>query len=255
MVIIFASLVIVSFLLGNIVNYLVKMLPKEDEELKFKEILKSAYSYTRGTKLYFILTLAILGMILKVYGVTLVFLLYGYIALILLVIAIIDYKTTYVYTIVVILGDIVGIGLSIYRLAIGTLIFNDLLIALGILLILYILAKFTSVVALGDVEVYAMIALTMGLGLFIRVLVLSVIVGSVYGVILFARRINSVIVRVVNGGTVSGLQGVINAMNVEVKKSVTAFTPSIFVAYMLVVLFNNVITDALTFIFQIYSNI
>ncbi|MNL91281.1 hypothetical protein D3C81_10120 [compost metagenome] len=255
MVIIIASLVIVSFLLGNIVNYLVKMLPKEDEEIKLKDILKSAYSYTRGTKLYFILTLAILSMILKVYGVTLLFFLYGYIALILLVIAIIDYKTTYVYTIVVILGGIVGIGLSIYRLAIGTLTFNDLLIALGVLLILYILAKFSSVVALGDVEVYAMIALTMGLGLFIRVLVLSVIVGSVYGVILFARRINSVIVRVVNGGTVSGLQGVINAMNVEVKKSVTAFTPSIFVAYMLVVLFNNVITDALTFIFQIYANI
>ncbi|GAA0127001.1 A24 family peptidase [Clostridium sp. ATCC 25772] len=118
------------------------------------------------------------------YGLTLNMFKYIILASFFIVIGIIDLKTTDIYDITILNPAVIGIIFLIYEYYIGLSISGNII---GILLMLFIiggLILITKGMAIGDLEMYLLVPLYMGLKNSILVLLLSIIIGGVFGIVL-----------------------------------------------------------------------
>lgn len=122
------------------------------------------------------------------YGLTSYTLRYIILASFLIVIAMIDFKTTDIYDATVIIPAVIGIGFMVYDYLNH---FNVSSRIFGVILALFIIGAIiliTKAMGTGDLEVYMLIALYVGFKGTIFVILTSIIIGGIVGLILIATK-------------------------------------------------------------------
>jgi leader peptidase (prepilin peptidase) / N-methyltransferase len=172
---------------------------------------------TRDT-LVSIVTVVLLILIYSKYKFSFEFLKYSVLIYFLMVISIIDYYTTYIYDVVIIGGVLIGMIFLVisyfsgyqYATYLHGMVFGIISSSLLILL--------TRSMGWGDVEVYALCCLYIGFDYSLIMMMLSFIVGSIYGICSIVLKDKS-------------------------KKDIIPFAPSIAIATVLVVITEYGILD------------
>ncbi|MGG7098288.1 prepilin peptidase [Clostridium sardiniense] len=205
-------------IIGSFLNVCIFRIPKEESivfpashcgscntRLKGKDLVpiisflalkgKCRYCYDKVSIQYPLIEVATGILFIAVYlkfGLSIEFFKFVTLTSVLLVIGIIDYKTQYVYSSVIITGIILGIIFLTITLITGEKS-NLINVAIGALIpamILAIIVWTTNGMGWGDVEIIFMIGIFLGLRLNLLNLFISIILGGVYAIylIIFKKR-------------------------------------------------------------------
>lgn len=120
------------------------------------------------------------------------FISYGILSTILLISAIIDLNTTYVFTAISFIGIFVGISFSIINFLEGNnfdYIVGNIGIPILLLVILNIFNKENKIIGLGDVEIFIMISCYLPLIYIILSIFLSIIFGGFFAIIMIIKKV------------------------------------------------------------------
>jgi len=192
-------IILFGFLISIITNISIYSVCKDIHKNKFRDVLTS------------VITIVLLCLIYNKYKISFEFLKYSVLLYFLMVISIIDYYTTYIYDAVIIGGILMGLIFLVISYFLGyqyaTYLHGMVFGILSSSLLIFL----TKSMGWGDMEVYALCCLYIGFDYSLIMIMLSFIVGSVYGILNIILKSKS-------------------------RKDIIPFAPSIAIATILVVL-------------------
>lgn len=204
-------------LIGSFLNVCIYRIPKEESiafppshcgscntQLKAKDLIpifsylflkgKCRYCGEKVSKQYPMIEgltgLLFLGVFIK-YGFSIETIIFCALTALLIVIAMIDFKTQYIYTSTIVTGIVIGIIYFIlcfiYKKDFNLI--NMLIGAVVPALILALIVWLTNAMGWGDVELIFMVGLFLGSSLGILNLFLSIVIGGVFGAVLMVTKL------------------------------------------------------------------
>lgn len=123
------------------------------------------------------------------YGITLNALKYIILSSFFIIIGVIDFNTTDIYDITILIPGVIGIMFLAYEYHLGFSIKGHILGVITVLIFIGILVFILKGMASGDLEMYLIVAIYMGFSKTILVLFLSIIIGAIIGIILILCKV------------------------------------------------------------------
>ncbi|URZ05902.1 prepilin peptidase [Clostridium felsineum] len=179
---------IYGLLIGKIIEWFAYKIPKDE---KGKELKEGALRYARRLfnkrTAIVILTAWFYSLLYLKYGISINFFKYCTVSSVLILIAIIDYKTKYVYFSTICVAVVLNLIFILAEFFYGADVKTYIMGALFALIVSTILA-FLKVFGWGDVEIFFVCGLLTGLNKTIIIMVASIVICGLYGIYLMIKQ-------------------------------------------------------------------
>lgn len=173
---------------GSIIEWLARKIPKEEKGDKLR---KGAFKYIKRLIDKRIIVTFSIGLIYCVfylkYGISIDFFKYCVVSSVLLLIAVIDYRTKYVYFSTIILAAVLNLIFISVEFFNGVDVKTYVMGAVFALVVSTILA-FLKVFGYGDVEIFFMCGLLTGFNKTVIIMLTSIVICGLYGLFLIIKE-------------------------------------------------------------------
>ena len=173
---------------GSIIKWLAWKVPKEEKDDKLR---KDVVIYIKELVNKRTIIASFVGLIYCIfylkYGITIYFFKYCVVGSVLLLIAIIDYRTKYVYFSTICVSVILNLGFIGIELFNGAGVKTYIMGALFVLVVSTILS-FLKVFGLGDVEIFFVCGLLTGLYKTVIIMLVSIVICGLYGIYIVVKE-------------------------------------------------------------------